>query len=163
MKKLLSSLFAVSLVVSITGCYTRETITVNTPAVYALTGSTNVITPAKTVTTVTKARLFLPDGYALLGEEDVYGFAATLSSYSSTFPNVKLGLNHSTFRLIPTSTNAIYAPNISEAGGLQNKAVPFWFGLNGQFASGNAYVNQGSGTNSAITSTAVIPATGATH
>ena len=172
MKHIIKSGFvatAVVVLLACTGCFTVSKTTIVTPAVFNVSKdasgalATNQVAASSTTTTH-KARTFLPDGYALMGEEDVYGFSATLSSYSSTFPNVKLGLSHSTFRLIPTSTNAIYAPNISEAGQMNNKAVPFFFGLNGQFASGSAFVSQATGTNGpAIISTTVIPAAGATH
>lgn len=152
----------------LTGCFQVRRTQIITPAVFQVgtntvgTLVTNCVTPEQIQTVTEKERLFVPKGYALFTEEDVYGVSVTLSGYSSTLPNVKAGFDHASLRLIPTSTNQLYAASMSESGGMQNKAVPFWFGLNGQFTTGPQFVNQGADTNgnATIMSTAIVPLAG---
>ncbi len=162
---------AAALAVFGAGCITRSTTTINTPAVYNVSTNaagllaSNLVSAASVVTKVEKERMFLPTGYAVFTESDIYGFDAEMTSLSSTLPNVKLGIAHNSIRWIPTSTNQLYAASMSESGNVNNKAVPFYMAMSGQFTAGPTFVSQGTDTNgnSTITTTTVIPAPGLAH
>ena len=121
--------------------------------------TTNEVAPA--TSKVTKERTFLPDNYALFMESDLYGGEFSFATASSPYPNVKVGINHTAMRWIPTSTNELHAPRLASTGNVNNKAVPFWMLINGSFQSGDLYLNQGTDTNGdpSITITAIRPGT----
>jgi len=97
MKKTIRTLLAVGLLSAVllqTGCaLTRETTTINTPAVYNVSKDasgvlqTNLVSAASTTSTVKKERLYLPEGYALMMEDDMFGMKIEMTSASSTLPN----------------------------------------------------------------------------
>ena len=148
-----------------TGCMTFNRTSINTPAVFEVaTNAAGVVTTnevAPATSKVTKERTFLPDNYALFMESDLYGGEFSFATASSPYPNVKVGINHTAMRWIPTSTNELHAPRLASTGNVNNKAVPFWMLINGSFQSGDLYLNQGTDTNGdpSITITAIRPGT----
>jgi hypothetical protein len=151
------------------GCeLTKSQTTINTPAVYNVTKDatgavqTNLVSPASVTSEVKKERLWLPDGYALMLEQDLVGIDVECSSPSSAtaLPNVKFGQVHGSQRWLPTSTNQIYAPSLSVSGSADNKAVPFWVSNKGAFTSGNARTTQETDTNGVSSeNSAIVPGT----
>lgn len=167
MKKLLTFVTVLGLAVIITGCtYTRSTTTIQTPAVYQVSTnsagvvSTNLVAPATTQTVTKKDRIFLPEGYILSQESDVYGIDVAANSSSTGTPEVKAGISHLSQRWVPTSTNDLHAPTVALAGSVNNKAIPFWMSANATFNTGAAQSSQGSDTNGPTTvSGAIAPGT----
>jgi len=171
MKIMLAAVAALA-VSLMTGCvYTRSTTQINTPAVYSIgTGTngittTNLVEPAKVTTVTKKERIWLPEGYAFFQESDTYGINITMTSASSSLPNIKAGVNHESLRWVPTGTNQIYAPPLTASGSVDNKAVPFWMSSKGQFTSGQTAVTQATDTNgvTGASATAIVPGTPATQ
>jgi hypothetical protein len=153
MKKIIQILSA-SVMLALTGCtFTREQTTINTPAVFDVSTNavgllaTNLVSPASVKQVTVKERLLLPEGYMLSQENDVFGIDVSLTSASSTLPNVRLGNFHNSLRLVPTSTNQIYAPKFTVSGSVDSKAAPFWNKMSGAFTSGDTAVGQLQDTN----------------
>jgi hypothetical protein len=150
-----------------TGCtFTRETTTINTPALYNVSKDvsgalqTNLVAPASVATTVRKERLQLPNGYALLLEDDMFGMKLEMTSLSSTLPNLIMGQHHGSARWIPTSTNQLYAASMAVDGSIDNKAVPFWMSSKGTFTAGPVSATQTTDTNGVSSSvSAIVPGT----
>jgi hypothetical protein len=151
----------------LTGCsITTQHTTINTPAVYNVakdaTGawSTNLVSAASVTTSDKKERLWLPEGYALLVEDDMWGIDLEMTSPSSQLPNIKSGIHHGSMRWLPTSTNQLYAASMSASGTIDNKAVPFLMAAQGQFTAGNAHVANATSTNGiSADAGAIVPGT----
>ena len=140
--------------VCFSGCaLTRSQTTINTPAVYNITPGTNgvpqtnLVSAASVKTEIRKERLWLPDGYAFMQEDDLFGIDITMTSASSSLPNIKMGSHHGSQRWFPTATNKLYAASVSASGSVDNKAVPFWISEKGQFTAGDAHVSNVTDTN----------------
>jgi len=159
MKKMFSSIGVAAIVLAtaifITGCMTfkKEQTTVNNPAVYNIVPGTNgvaqtkQVSPASVVTSTKMERTWLPENYAFMQEDDMFGIDITMTSASSSLPNIKAGTHHGSMRWLPTSTNKLYAASMSASGSVDNKAVPFWVSEKGQFTAGDAHVSNVTDTN----------------
>ncbi|MDR3459568.1 MAG: hypothetical protein P4N60_19230 [Verrucomicrobiae bacterium] len=154
-KRSLIAVAATLAVMLMTSACTMESnhTTINTPALYSVSKDaagalqTNLVSPASIKETIKKERLWLPEGYALLAEDDTWGFKGEMTSASSSLPNVMAGIHHGSFRWLPTSTNQLYAASMTASGSIDNKAVPFWMSAKGQFTAGPAHVSNASDTN----------------
>lgn len=136
-----------------TGCtLERRVTTINTPAVYDL--HSNLVTAATSKTVTEKERLWLPEGYVLMTEDDMFGIKVEMTSQSSALPNIIAGEHHGSLTWVPTSTNQMYAASISKQGSIDNKAVPFWMSSKAGITFGNAFITQNADTNATPQSTA---------
>lgn len=137
----------------LTGCtLERRVTTINTPAVYDL--HSNLVTAATSKTVTERERLWLPEGYVLMTEDDMFGIKVEMTSQSSALPNIIAGEHHGSLTWVPTSTNQMYAASISKQGSIDNKAVPFWMSSKAGITFGNAFITQNADTNAIPQSTA---------
>lgn len=157
---MLAGLLVPALLLSAGCTMTREKTTINTPAVYNVTKDasgalqTNLVSAASVTTQIHKERMWLPDGYNLTLEQDVFGINVTPLDPSSTSAKVQAGVVSTRARWTPTATNNLFSPPITDQVDVDNKAIPFWLRASGQFTSGQVSSSQ-SDTNA--TSEAIIP------
>ena len=144
------------------GCFTAETTTINTPALFVITNTpaglqTNQVSVASITTTVRKELLFLPKDYAVTHKSTIYGVQVAATDTSTGTPKVQLGIVNDLWTWVPSDTNQLYSPALTLTGHINNKAIPFWWDGDDSFTSGNTYTSQ-SDTNSVTTAITPAPA-----
>ena len=152
-----------SLVMALAGCsMTRERMTISTPAVYAITTDaggavhSNLVSAATVTNRVKKERIWLPEGYALRLEQDVWGINVTPYDPTSQSAKVQAGVIATRATWLPSSTNELHTLPMTAQSKVNNKAVPFFMSAGGQFTSGEVRSEQ---TDTNATATAIVPGT----
>ncbi|MCX6904967.1 MAG: hypothetical protein NTW03_16110, partial [Verrucomicrobia bacterium] len=109
-------------------------------------GTTNLIT-----TEWTRERLW--QGYAVTIVERGFGLDVGVSTANQT-PKIRAGWFSSAVRYVPTSTNTLNIPRLSDSMSVNNSLNPFALGIEEDFATGDLSTTSNP-TN--FTSTAIVP------